>query len=270
MSSTNAPRDESKMSRKRARTGCLTCRARKIKCDESASICNNCSRVDLECARSTNESLPQSVRFELANRAQNSPKLTQAGLERRRIKRSCVTCKLAKKRCGGERPQCARCLGKSLNCIYEELERNAPEATTTFPTDRYLTNMTLLRGLCDVFFEEIAPVRCFGFLHRPTFLQYLENNVGGNDPLLLSVCALATKTIQKRDLWDIGCEWGRAAQKLLFERIDDISVRMLMCIVLLHEHSARTGEIRLCFMLSSKASRYTQALTLNLDDDHEV
>ncbi|KAH8812600.1 fungal-specific transcription factor domain-containing protein [Xylogone sp. PMI_703] len=261
------------MNRKRGRTGCLTCRARKIKCDESVGICNNCSRVNVECVQSSNESLPQSARFELATHAQQSQRFTQAGLERRRIKRSCITCKLVKKRCGGERPRCARCLQRGLDCVYtEELEREAvpKSAAVAIPIDGVLTNKTVVRELCNAFFEEISPLRCFGFLHRPTFIQHVEDNFESNDPLLISICALATKTIQKRELWDIGCEWAQDAQKLLFERIDDISVRMLMCIVLLHEHSARIGQLRLCFMLSSMASRYTQALSLNLEHDHDI
>ncbi|KAH8878938.1 hypothetical protein GQ53DRAFT_739552 [Thozetella sp. PMI_491] len=180
----------STVERRRTRTGCLTCRARKIKCDESVVVCDNCSRSSLQCLRSANESLSGST----------------PGTRRQRIKRSCVACKLAKKRCNGERPQCDRCLEKKNN----------------------------------------------------------------TDPLLLSVCALATKTIRNRELWDHGCRWARVAQRLVLSEIQDISVDRLMSIVLLYEHAARTGEHRLCFMLSGLASRYTQALSLNLEYDHDV
>lgn len=256
---------------RRTRTGCLTCRARKIKCDESSVVCNNCSRGNLECVRSSNQSLPQLARSELAIGAQNSKQLTQAGLQRRRIKRSCATCKVVKKRCGGERPQCVRCLGKGLGCFYEdEPNQSKSQGVVVSPTDEFLTDKALVRGLCEAFFEEIAPLRCLGFLHRHTFLQEVENLSPEDDPLLLSVCALATKTIQKLELWEVGCRWARTAQKLVFDEIDDISVRRLMCIVFLYEHAARIGEQRGCFMLSGMASRYTQALSLNLEYDHDV
>ena len=35
--------------RGRVRSGCLTCRARKVKCDEARPVCNNCSRLERAC-----------------------------------------------------------------------------------------------------------------------------------------------------------------------------------------------------------------------------
>lgn len=257
--------------RKRTRRGCLTCRARKIKCDETLVVCNNCLRAKLECARSRNESLPQSARSELAMSAQQSQHLTQAGLRRRRIKRSCLSCKLVKKRCGGQRPRCVRCLARSQECLYEDVSSPvSAQPAITSPADAILLDKARVRELCDAFFEEVAPLRCFAFIHRHTFLQDIEQRSPQNDLLLLCICALATKTIRKSHLWEMGCEWARAAQKIVLAKIEDIGVRRLMCIVLLYEHAARTGDHRLCFMLSGMASRYTHALSLNLEHDHDV
>lgn len=36
--------------RKRTRTGCLTCRKRRIKCDERKPFCNNCEKSKKCCA----------------------------------------------------------------------------------------------------------------------------------------------------------------------------------------------------------------------------
>ncbi|KAL6899954.1 hypothetical protein GGI43DRAFT_405911 [Trichoderma evansii] len=38
-----------KLFHKKTRTGCQRCRARRVKCDEARPICNNCTRLDLEC-----------------------------------------------------------------------------------------------------------------------------------------------------------------------------------------------------------------------------
>lgn len=306
-------------SRRRTRTGCMTCRARKIKCDETALTCRNCTRARLNCIRSDNDnaSLHQSVRAELAERAvstqssnsSSSQQLTQAGLQRRRTKRSCAICRRTKKRCGGERPQCVRCIERDIGCVYDEVpyaphavpqgtgQRTAvPQAAAspavstvaasvaasavtslaTLPSSDPVLTKALVRELCNAFFNEVAPLRCFAFLHRHTFLQEMESRsrspAEDPDPLLLSVCALATKTIamQKRGLWDVGCRWARDAQAAVFVDIQDISVRRLMCLVLLYEHAARIGEPRLCFLLSGMASRFTQALSLNLEYDHDV
>uniref|UniRef100_A0A0W0FPC0 Zn(2)-C6 fungal-type domain-containing protein n=1 Tax=Moniliophthora roreri TaxID=221103 RepID=A0A0W0FPC0_MONRR len=44
----------------KSRTGCLTCRKRKVKCDETAPICKNCHRRNLVCVpRPKNEHKPQ-------------------------------------------------------------------------------------------------------------------------------------------------------------------------------------------------------------------
>ncbi|KAL1896061.1 hypothetical protein Sste5346_004800 [Sporothrix stenoceras] len=144
----------------------------------------------------------------------------------------------------------------------------------TLPPVDLLADKSLVRDLCDAFFNEVAPLRCFGFLHRHTFLQEVDASAShpSEDPLLLSVCALATKTIEmrKRGLWDIGCRWACDAQAAVFMGIQDITIRRCMCLVLLYEHASRAGEPRLCFLLSGMASRLTQALSLNLEYDHDV
>lgn len=42
-------RAQARERRSRARTGCLTCRSRKVKCDETRPICCNCTRVNKAC-----------------------------------------------------------------------------------------------------------------------------------------------------------------------------------------------------------------------------
>ncbi|VUC29752.1 unnamed protein product [Clonostachys rosea] len=274
--------------RRRTRTGCLTCRARRIKCDEAAAICTQCSRSDLQCLRSRNESLSETTRSRLAFTAKNNDRrLTQAGTKRQRVQRSCVSCKLIKKRCNGERPLCDRCLKKDQPCIYDE-ETSPDSSRNSIAGDRQivpslsrspflsptatvdLPGRIIAQDLCKTFFDEIAPLRCLGFLHRHIFLQHVQNCEDSQEPLLLSVCALATKSIKHRELWEIGCRWARIAQGLVLAEIQDISVHRLMCIVLLYEHATRTSDHRLCFMLSGLASRYTQALSLNLEYDHDM
>ncbi|CAK7216583.1 hypothetical protein SCUCBS95973_002856 [Sporothrix curviconia] len=285
--------------RRRTRTGCMTCRARKIKCDEApapATACRNCTRARLECIRADNgtASLHQAARSALAVRAQGSPQhLTQAGLQRRRTKRSCTTCRLSKKRCGGERPQCVRCTERDLGCIYDEGEpavrpgqsqsaatlsassaspQSSSHASTVAVTIAAL-DKALARELSESFFTEVAPLRCHNFLHRHMFLQELDAlpHPPAQDMLVLSVCALATKTMaQGARYWDVGCTWAREAQRLVMGELEDVSVRRLMCLVLLYEHANRTNEQRLCFLLSGLASRFTQALSLNLEYDHDV
>ncbi|KAF5669669.1 transcriptional regulatory moc3 [Fusarium circinatum] len=53
--------------RGRVRSGCLTCRARKVKCDEAKPVCNNCTRLQRQCTYK-----PRRVFRETAS-ADNSP-----------------------------------------------------------------------------------------------------------------------------------------------------------------------------------------------------
>ncbi|OPB36259.1 Zn2Cys6 transcriptional regulator [Trichoderma guizhouense] len=47
---TQLPRKKhAKLFHKKCRTGCQRCRVRRVKCDEAKPICNNCTRLDLEC-----------------------------------------------------------------------------------------------------------------------------------------------------------------------------------------------------------------------------
>ncbi|KAJ5612232.1 hypothetical protein N7510_005426 [Penicillium lagena] len=132
-----------------------------------------------------------------------------------------------------------------------------------------LKDMRLVRVLVGTFFRDIAPLRSFGFIHEPSFMQRLDAIVHSSspDPLLLAICALATKTKEHTALRDIGTGWARTALQIVFSHIGRIEIQSLMAIVLLHEHSARTEEMGLCFLLSSLACRFCQALQLNVEYD---
>jgi Fungal Zn(2)-Cys(6) binuclear cluster domain len=44
-----ADKEDDKNVKKRTKTGCLTCRTRRIKCDEGKPECNNCLRSKRQC-----------------------------------------------------------------------------------------------------------------------------------------------------------------------------------------------------------------------------
>lgn len=126
-------------------------------------------------------------------------------------------------------------------------------------------------SLVETFFSEIAPLRCLGFLHEPSFMQRLDGLLEkSEDPLLMAVCAVATHGAGHAALRPQGAAWAHAALQMVLIHMDRISVNMLMCVVLLHEHYARCDELRLCFMLSSLACRICQALQLNVEYDLDL
>lgn len=91
---------------------CLTCIARKVKCDapDSLSDCGNCRRLAEECRR--NNPVPVVVSEE------ESKKFTRAGTKRRRSQISCLDCRKHKRKCNGELP-CARCKRMKRECEYD-------------------------------------------------------------------------------------------------------------------------------------------------------
>ncbi|KAI1372100.1 hypothetical protein F4677DRAFT_274543 [Hypoxylon crocopeplum] len=101
----------------RSRNGCLTCRARKIKCDESPNGCVNCERIDVACPGYGSGQMKRHERNLLQSK--NSSAITEAGIKRSRILRSCNGCRRAKTKCSGEGPTCLRCHHKNLPCVFE-------------------------------------------------------------------------------------------------------------------------------------------------------
>jgi hypothetical protein len=141
-----------------------------------------------------------------------------------------------------------------------------------------------MRILAERYFLNVHHLRCFAFLHKPSFLQRLDSDAEKNqdsNPLLHIVCALgalfyAVESEMSRDTplpinpLDAGKHWADRAQKLILARLDRISVENLMAAVLLHDYEIRMGNYSNAFMLSSITARMAQALQINLEHSTDV
>ncbi|CAG8879372.1 unnamed protein product [Penicillium nalgiovense] len=95
----------------RSRFGCRTCRARKVKCDETPGECGNCARLRLVCSGYTTPVKSQTTGDQIDLRHSARGKRTY---------RSCTACRASKTKCSGERP-CQRCRWKcSTECVYAQ------------------------------------------------------------------------------------------------------------------------------------------------------
>ncbi|KAI8579976.1 hypothetical protein K450DRAFT_240004 [Umbelopsis ramanniana AG] len=103
---------QTKEPKHRSKSGCLTCRARRVKCDTRSGVCGNCSRLHEVCRRGNG---PVHT-VELT--AETMSTLTKAGTVRRRTIRSCLECRNQKRKCSGGRPACNRCVYNNLLCTY--------------------------------------------------------------------------------------------------------------------------------------------------------
>ena len=131
----------------------------------------------------------------------------------------------------------------------------------------YLPSNSAIRTVVEYFFVNIHPLRCFGFLHKPSFMQRLDAEVEtsrNDDPLLLTVCALGalfyaagnTETAAEQPATTLaaGSQWARRAQQLILAQLGNIMVENLMAAVLLHEYELRMGNfgnaVRILFQVT--------------------
>ncbi|KAL4781739.1 fungal-specific transcription factor domain-containing protein [Aspergillus varians] len=279
----------------RSRSGCNTCRARKVKCDERPNCCANCERLQLECSGYGRSTVRRS---DTHGRA-------------RRTYRSCTDCRLGRVKCSGEQPACSRCRKRRLRCHYgEKFEPVWPQrlASSTNPAERpscappgdteveaealslaWLTSSDLpekakVAVLVDNYFAHVHPIRCFAFLHRPSFLRRVDGELGSESrktALLHIVCALgahfyaleSNTTSQKlspRFILRAGCRWAEIAYSMVLRDLDKISIDNLMASQLLYDHALRVGNFAQAFMLGGVTARMAQALQINLEFSTDV
>ncbi|UNI18320.1 hypothetical protein JDV02_004594 [Purpureocillium takamizusanense] len=134
--------------------------------------------------------------------------------------------------------------------------------------------------LVKLYFKMVHPLRSFGFIHRPSFMQFIEDQseAGRNsNVVLLAVCALGAKFFAASSATSssegageglalrAGCQWARRAQQLLFASINRPSTDTVMAAVLLHEHELRIGNYAAAFMITGLAVRFAQGLQLNVE-----
>ncbi|CAK7232650.1 hypothetical protein SCUCBS95973_008330 [Sporothrix curviconia] len=133
--------------RRRARTGCLTCRARRVKCDETHPQCTNCANRFVECtwadaavagvvSSGHNESTPAPTTTTTTSAPASrtptpttpSPPSTPAAVigsgtvpTASNIRSlACLRCRSARSKCSQTRPACDRCAARGHACEYPQ------------------------------------------------------------------------------------------------------------------------------------------------------
>ena len=104
--------------------GCLTCRRRRVKCDEQHPVCRFCARLDMQCIWKP-EDATTSPLSGLAGEdpAKNDGSGHTGNLPtRKRARKACEQCRKAKLGCSAEKPICSNCKGKGGQCTYDETD----------------------------------------------------------------------------------------------------------------------------------------------------
>ncbi|KAI0132181.1 hypothetical protein BJ170DRAFT_234301 [Xylariales sp. AK1849] len=332
-----SPDKENSKEKQRSRTGCRTCRSRKVKCDERPGGCLNCAKLNLPC--------PNRPEYHKQHSPVEDASRTQAGLRRLRTYRSCKNCRSSKTRCSGERPVCLRCRHKKVGCLYDgkqapawvdsvtsetegchgsrtegenalqaltpagtlaERQSSRPAVPNTSDEDSCRTIPAQVdQGYCprafswlmspdlpdkdkiillvEEFFSNVHNLRCFGFIHKPSYMQQLDDRsqtIQRENALLHIVCAMGSKfyalkcsdqlTLPDDFALQVGNQWASRAKGMLFTNMNNISVQNTMAVVLVHEHDLRIGDYASAFMLTGLGVRMAQALQINLEKSPNI
>ncbi|KAJ6065543.1 hypothetical protein N7444_001196 [Penicillium canescens] len=301
---------------RRSRSGCFLCRARKVKCDERWPSCLNCERLKLECPGHPGQNSGLAARA--LRSARRDAALTQAGTARHRVSKSCHACRLAKARCSGG-DICTRCSRRNIGCSYSPGRMQQPQKSsasyapahdktrspTLVPTrlqknqsssqqspdsvtdpiswlhTQQLPDKDRIIILVEEYFAHVHPLRCYGFVHKPSFMQRLDEEFEtccNDESLLHIVCALGAKFLalnyhsqfSPETILTAGNQWAKIAKARIFVDLDDLSLEKLMTAILLYDHDLRIGSYASAFMLSGVTARMSQALQLNLESSADI
>ncbi|RGP75822.1 nitrate assimilation regulatory nira [Fusarium longipes] len=140
-----------------------------------------------------------------------------------------------------------------------------------------------IRTVVDHYFANIHPLRCFAFVHRPSFTRQLDKGFESDDEkaLLHIICAQGAKfyalsvNVEDHDakaglIRAAGNKWAQQAELLVLTNFGKISVQRLMTCILLYDFHFRLGEYTQALMLSGLAVRMAHALQLNVEFSPDI
>lgn len=284
------------------RRTCVTCRARKVRCDGRRGICTNCERLSFACSYDDNVGV-EMVAFSSGDGNMAAAAIT---VPRRRARRACQHCHARKARCSGPLPTCDRCRAHGLECVYRPGKRSlplpsqgpsatpspggaaagvqdgaqmgtsspndhgtsasstgSPAAAATIPVSPADPGEALSLRAFDSFFRHVHHIPMFSFLHRASLMDLYH--AGSLDRSL--VLALVGITALLTDLGpgteDYGNRCIEEAVSLCLAALERPSIPRLQTLVIAVKHRILSKRYPGAFMLHAIASRYATALRLN-------
>ncbi|ODA82648.1 hypothetical protein RJ55_01156 [Drechmeria coniospora] len=139
-----------------------------------------------------------------------------------------------------------------------------------------------LRKVVEQYFSNVHPLRCFAFVHKPSFMHQLDRGFTSDDEsaLLHVICAHGAKflVLASNDLavapspalGAAGNRWAERAESSMLANLGRISVQRLMTAILLHDFHFRLGEYGQALMISGLAVRMAHALKINAEHNADV
>lgn len=230
---------------------------------------------------------------------------------------ACRQCQITKSRCTRERPICKRCSERKVDCQYIGVRRSAKQrASPSNLSDSFSpeshdstrsvepgpaynpvssdtgsewlyhpsvpTSKVLLKRLSDAYFNRVHPLRCLGFIHKPTFMRSLDRGTLYEDygePLITIICALGARHVleQSEDSTEStksstripGQQWAKRAKTLALENIGNPSPSTLMALLLVCEYGSLMVENAIIFTLVGCCYRLVRLMKLDAEATEE-
>ncbi|OQV07020.1 Fungal specific transcription factor domain-containing protein [Cladophialophora immunda] len=298
----------------RPKAPCLICRARKVKCDRAQPACSACVRLEVQCPGYTNAGRPLS-QAELSRSAAGIfeasgivKRFIGSCVECRRSKCRCSRTRPNCERCrqkglactypGQEdisrrdSPRSPTHLVSSPSHVASPPIQTTPlqtrlgrtsassreqaVGTTWLNDDSIPQDLGVLRSLIDAYFDHVHPLRCLGFIHKPTFIYALERGAltdEYNEALIYIMCAFGAKYLS----WDThrplclsddetevpGAQWARKAREIAMKDMAIPSLQNLMALVLISEYGAGACGNAIAFVLAGCCQRLARLLGLD-------
>ncbi|PFH55426.1 hypothetical protein XA68_18345 [Ophiocordyceps unilateralis] len=294
--------------------GCRVCRARKVKCDGRPDGCRNCERLQLDCDDGCRGGGNDSLRRMRTYRSCQNCRLSKTKCSGSRPR--CTRCVAKDMDClydGEASPRWASSLGRrdedaSLpvadgpeSPVVPVPESESPAAApdprrgaAPEPDDKVENQLSWLlspelptgrnvRRVVEQYFVNVHPLRCFAFVHKPSFMHQLDKGLGSDDEsaLLHIVCAHGARFLVLGHCLDghvatpalvrsAGHQWAKRAEFLMLANFGRISMPRLMVAILLHDYYLGAGEYGQALMLSGLAVRMAYALKINQEYNADV
>ncbi|KAB5545532.1 fungal-specific transcription factor domain-containing protein [Coniochaeta sp. 2T2.1] len=278
---------------------CVTCRARKVRCDGRKGICTNCERLGFAC------SYDENVAIEVVDVSTSGT--TSISVPRRRVRQACLSCHAKKARCSGQTPKCDRCRVQGLECVYRPGKRsigstsfaegggashdnNNNNSPATTPDANRASFDRQMRGqsmgspggsaaaemLCpdesfdalalrafDKFFRHVHHIPMFSFLHRASLMERYHAGLLDRPLLLALIGITALFTDIGPGTKEFGARCIEESAGLVMRDFEKPSVLRLQALVIITKHRILSRRFSSAFMLHATACRFAAALRLN-------
>lgn len=273
---TNGYHIGSGLKRKRTYRSCAECRTSKTRCSGHKPVCARCHEKSLACTYEDDSEPAWKQRVSIKSTSEQHSPSIDSGLAEPESPTESIA---SPTRRLDNTPSAGLSLASPGLSNHTSMVEDL-----TWLVQPHLPDHSRTRLLVGRYFANVHHLRCFAFLHKPSFLQRLDSDAEKNhdsNPLLHIVCALgglfyAVESELSRNMslpinpLDAGKHWASRAQTLILDRLDRISVENLMAAVLLHDYEIRMGSYSNAFMLSAITARMAQALQINLEHSTDV